>query len=108
MTRYLHITVEVPPDDLYDKYGDDRAHDLAWQHLTSWGEYSPPEFTATWGETDELERLRAWKAEALLVLGQWEAVWETAGRPGPLGFSKPAAVQALIADLMEQHDWEME
>jgi hypothetical protein len=48
----------------------------------------------------EIERLRQWKAEAVGVLGQWEAVWETAGRPGRLGFSKAAAVQALIADLL--------
>ena len=38
----------------------------------------------------ELER---WKAEALVVLGQWDEVWEALGRPGPLGSSK--AVEAL-------------
>jgi hypothetical protein len=48
---------------------------------------------------DEIDRLRRWKAEAMQVLDHWETVWETAGRPGPLGYSKAAAIQALIADL---------
>lgn len=49
---------------------------------------------------DELEAqaaritgLERWKAEALVVLGQWDEVWEALGRPGPLGSSK--AVEAL-------------
>lgn len=44
----------------------------------------------------ELERLRAWKTEALQVLGEWEQVWEAAGRPGRLGESKAKAVARLF------------
>jgi hypothetical protein len=42
--------------------------------------------------TPEVEQLRQWKAEAMTVLGEWEQVWETAGRPGALGESKAVAV----------------
>lgn len=40
---------------------------------------------------DEVERLRAWKREALAVLAAWDQVWEALGRPGGLGESKAAA-----------------
>lgn len=33
----------------------------------------------------ELLQLRAWKREAMAVLGAWEKVWEALGSPGPLG-----------------------
>lgn len=46
----------------------------------------------------ELERLRAWKAEALIVLAEWEKVWEAAGRPGRLGESKATSVLRLLED----------
>lgn len=36
------------------------------------------------------EELRGWKDSALHVLGQWEAVYEALGSPGPLGRSKAA------------------
>lgn len=49
-------------------------------------------------DPDELERLRAWKAEAMEVLGQWEQVWEAAGRPGPLGGSKAEAAARLFTE----------
>ena len=39
----------------------------------------------------EIERLRAWKAEATEVLSTWENVWEALGRPGELGASKAQA-----------------
>ena len=39
----------------------------------------------------EIERLRAWKAEATEVLATWENVWEAVGRPGELGASKAQA-----------------
>lgn len=48
---------------------------------------------------DELDRLRAWKAEALAVLGEWEFVWEAAGRPGALGESKARAVARLFTEV---------
>ena len=41
---------------------------------------------------DEIERLRAWKAEAIEVIRSWEQVWEALGRPGRLGESKAVAV----------------
>jgi len=40
--------------------------------------------------------LERWRNEALIVLGEWEAVWIAAGRPGQLGASKPAAVRQLF------------
>lgn len=45
---------------------------------------------------DEIARLRAWKAEALTVLAEWEETWEAAGRPGRLGGSKAIAVRDEI------------
>src|SRR6186997_2671326 len=45
---------------------------------------------------DTLARLEAWKAEAITVLDQWEAVWEAAGRPGPIGRSKADSVRRLL------------
>ncbi len=50
---------------------------------------------------DELAQLRTWKAEAMEVLGQWEQVWEAAGRPGPLGGSKAEAVRSLFVDAQQ-------
>ena len=47
---------------------------------------------------DEIERLRAWKAEATEVIGQWEQVWDSLGRPGRLGESKAAAVLTRALD----------
>lgn len=52
---------------------------------------------------DEIERLRDWKTEAMLVLGQWDRVHEALGAPGPLGSRKSEssllAVVRLRADL---------
>lgn len=47
-----------------------------------------------------IERLLAWKAEAMTVLAEWEKVWELAGRPGPLGRSKAANIGDFIDDLV--------
>lgn len=44
----------------------------------------------------EVERLRAWKREAIAVLTEWEEVWVAAGCPGVLGQSKPRAVRSLF------------
>lgn len=38
--------------------------------------------------SDENARLAEWKESATQVLGEWDAVWEAAGKPGPLGSSK--------------------
>lgn len=43
--------------------------------------------------------LQGWKTEATTVLAAWEEVWVTAGRPGPLGQSKAAAVKTEIERL---------
>lgn len=43
--------------------------------------------------------LLRWKDEALTVLGQWEKVWQAAGRPGPLGRSMAENTAAEIARL---------
>ena len=49
-------------------------------------------------EREQMARLEAWKAEAVEVLGQWEQVWEAAGRPGPLGGSKAEAVARMLTE----------
>lgn len=50
----------------------------------------------------EIERLQRWKAEAAAVLGEWEAVWQAAGRPGLLGWSKPRAMLAELGRLDDE------
>ena len=54
---------------------------------------------------DEVERLRRWKAEAMTVLADWEAVYEAAGKPGPLGVSKARAVLAEVERLRAGLTW---
>ena len=47
----------------------------------------------------EIDYLRGWQVEAIAVLNQWEAVWEAAGCPGPLGGSKTQnLLEALRSD----------
>lgn len=41
---------------------------------------------------DEIDFLRRWRAEAVVVLDEWDRVWDAAGRPGQPGRSKAAAV----------------
>lgn len=53
---------------------------------------------------DEVERLRDWKEQAILVISRWDDMWELVGRPGPLGASRPANVRALIERLQEQKE----
>ena len=53
----------------------------------------------------ELERLRAWKAEAMVVLNEWEAAWEAAGRPGALGSSKAQATAEEIRRLVKDEEF---
>lgn len=47
---------------------------------------------------NELDELRAWKAEALEVLAAWEQVWESVGKPGRLGESKPISVLRYLEE----------
>lgn len=48
------------------------------------------------GNDEELERLRAWKAEAMHSLREWDLVFDALGRPGPLGPTKAANALAEI------------
>jgi hypothetical protein len=47
---------------------------------------------------DEIDRLRAWKIEAIVTLSAWADVWKASGRPGALGSSKAAAVLELVTN----------
>jgi hypothetical protein len=49
----------------------------------------------------ERDQLRQWKREAMMVLGEWETVWEAAGSPGRLGQSKAVAVRQFIQENAE-------
>lgn len=51
----------------------------------------------------EIERLRAWKESAMLVLGEWDGTFAACGSPGKLGESKAKAVRAEIARLQQQN-----
>ena len=51
---------------------------------------------------DEIERLRRWRAEAITVIGDWEAVWEAAGRPGVLGQSKSLGLLGELGRLDDE------
>ena len=51
---------------------------------------------------EEIDKLRAWKNEAMRVLNDWEDVWIAAGEPGPLGTSKAAAVLVQLARLRNE------
>lgn len=44
----------------------------------------------------EVRELEQWKKEALLVLGEWDRVWEAAGKPGRLGASKAVSVREFL------------
>jgi hypothetical protein len=46
----------------------------------------------------ERDQLQQWKREAMMVLGEWETVWEAAGSPGRLGQSKAVAVRQFIQE----------
>lgn len=48
---------------------------------------------------DVVERLRRWKEEASIVIGNWESVWEALGSPGKLGDVKAAAAVLEVARL---------
>jgi hypothetical protein len=52
----------------------------------------------------EIDSLRRWKEEALIVLTEWDKVWEAAGRPGLLGASKASNTQALIECLRQRDE----
>lgn len=60
-----------------------------------------PDGTTPTEPADELARLRAWKAEAMEVLGVWDQVHDALGSPAKLGQSKAtaslAAAQRLVA-----------
>jgi hypothetical protein len=52
---------------------------------------------------DEIEKLRRWKEEALIVLDEWQSCYkllEDAGYPAPLGRSKALYTAAHIKTLL--------
>lgn len=51
---------------------------------------------------DEIERLRRWKAEAIAVIENWEAVWEASGKPGVLGQSKSLGLLGELGRLRDE------
>jgi hypothetical protein len=44
----------------------------------------------------DLVNLTDWKSGAMIVLSEWESVWEACGKPGHLGQSKAGAVLSMI------------
>lgn len=52
-------------------------------------------------DRDEIERLRQWKNEAMVVLAEWDLVWIAAGEPGRLGGSKARAVMQVLEERRE-------
>lgn len=50
----------------------------------------------------EVERLRRWKCEAEIVMGEWEQLYESLGRPGTFGGSKAHGVSFYIGKLEGQ------
>lgn len=97
--RRMRLVVDVPEWMTRQSKSPTQA---IMEQLTAHGEYSTQVVVveAEWVEATaaagEVERLRAWKAEAMTVLGDWEAVWEAAGRPGRLGGSKAQGVREFI------------
>jgi len=53
---------------------------------------------------DELVALRRWKAEAMVVLTEWDRLWEDCGSPGPLGGSKAVNTRRFVNDLIARAD----
>ncbi len=49
---------------------------------------------------DEIDNLRRWKAEAIIVLQEWDTVWLAAGQPGALGSSKAQSVRKILLDIL--------
>ncbi|MDA1178796.1 MAG: hypothetical protein O2931_08380 [Planctomycetota bacterium] len=44
----------------------------------------------------QIRELEAWKESAMTVLGEWDEVWEAAGRPGRLGASKAVSLREYL------------
>ena len=49
----------------------------------------------------EVRELEAWKESAMMVLGEWEIVWEAVGKPGRLGVSKAVSVREYLDKAMD-------
>ena len=45
----------------------------------------------------QVRELERWKAEGMVVLAEWDRVWEALGRPGRLGESKALSVLAALS-----------
>lgn len=44
----------------------------------------------------EIDNLRRWKAEAEVVIEEWDQLWEEVGCPGELGKTKAAGLLAAL------------
>lgn len=56
----------------------------------------------------ELQRLRAWKGEAMLLLQKWRQVWLLLGRPGALGEDIADASYAYLDEFETEYRVEFE
>lgn len=82
---------------------DDIVTRLRQAGTVNWGHYSAPSLSGLLADAaDEIERLRRWKAEATAVIEEWEAVWESAGKPSLLGQSKPIGLMAELGRLADE------
>lgn len=62
------------------------------EFVTFWAAQELPPVTPEWPQPDdELDRLRRWKADALVVLKEWDEVHQALGSPGLPGDHKSAA-----------------
>lgn len=50
----------------------------------------------------KIESLELWKSCASHNLGQWDEVWEAAGKPGQLGSLKPVETKAEVERMRER------
>lgn len=53
--------------------------------------------TYAWSLEHRIASLERWKAEAIRVLTDWEAVWTAAGEPGGLGDYRPTVTTAAVS-----------
>ena len=51
-----------------------------------------------------IKSLEGWKAEALLVLGEWDDVFIALDEPGELGDSKAAGALEAVRELMSENE----
>lgn len=132
MTNEPSIWSDTPPSEQKRRYWvrnrDSETEEPGWLEDGAWNfawpfedwfpnaypeqfQFGPRVLTAeeTVELTAEVERLRQWKESAMLVLAEWNRVWEALGKPGPLGSSNAVEskreverLRAEIAELRER------